>query len=164
MGVQVIPRRIDPIVLQQFRIELDFVYSTTRPGTPMHDTHADLLGSGAPDFTATINPDVDVVFLCVGHGKSVGFLEKNQFSKNTVIIDLSNDFRLKKDTQFQDYDFVYGLPENQREKIEKANAIANPGCFATAIQLALLPLTKPESSKKQSMLTPPQAAQARGWD
>ena len=125
------------LVLHHPALELDFVYSTTRRGTPMHDTHADLLGRGAPDFTATINPDVDVVFLCLGHGKSVGFLEKNQFSKNTVIIDLSNDFRLKENTQFQNYNFVYGLPENQREKIEKANAIANPGCFATAIQLAL---------------------------
>ena len=129
-------------------LELDFVYSSTRPGTPMHDTHSDLLGSGAPDFTATIDPDVDVVFLCVGHGKSVGFLEKNQFSKNTIIIDLSNDFRLKKDTQFQDYDFVYGLPEFQREKIKKANAIANPGCFATAIQLALLPIAKAQKIRE----------------
>ena len=130
------------LVLHHPKLELDFVYSTTRPGTPIQDTHRDLLGSQAYDFTGTINPNVDVVFLCLGHGKSVGFLEKNKFSKNTVIIDLSNDFRLKKNTQFQDYDFVYGLPENQREKIEKANAIANPGCFATAIQLALLPLAK----------------------
>ena len=130
------------LVLHHPTLELDFVHSTTRPGTPMDDTHRDLLGSQAPDFTATINPNVDVVFLCLGHGKSVGFLEKNQFSENTVIIDLSNDFRLKKDTQFQNYDFVYGLPENHREKIKNANAIANPGCFATAIQLALLPLAR----------------------
>ncbi len=130
------------LVLHHPTLELDFVHSNTRPGTPMHDTHRDLLGSQAPDFTATINPNVDVVFLCLGHCKSVGFLEKNQFSENTVIIDLSNDFRLKKDTQFQNYDFVYGLPENQREKIKNANAIANPGCFATAIQLALLPLAR----------------------
>ena len=82
------------LVLHHPAMELDFVYSTTRPGTPLHETHRDLLGSEAPDFTPTINPNVDVVFLCVGHGKSVGFLEKNQFSKNTVIIDLSNDFRL----------------------------------------------------------------------
>ena len=136
------------LVLHHPALELDFVYSSTRPGTPMHDTHSDLLGSGAPDFTATIDPDVDVVFLCVGHGKSVGFLEKNQFSKNTIIIDLSNDFRLKKDTQFQDYDFVYGLPEFQREKIKKANAIANPGCFATAIQLALLPIAKAQKIRE----------------
>ena len=130
------------LVLHHPKLELDFVYRTTRPGTPIHDTHRDLLGSQAPDFTATINPNVDVVFLCLGHGKSVGFLEKNKFSENTVVIDLSNDFRLKKDMKFQNYDFVYGLPENQRTKIEKANAIANPGCFATAIQLALLPLAK----------------------
>ena len=130
------------LVLHHPKLELDFVYSTTRPGTPIQDTHRDLLGSQAPDFTATINPNVDVVFLCLGHGKSVGFLEKNKFSENTVVIDLSNDFRLKKDMKFQNYDFVYGLPENQRKKIEKANAIANPGCFATAIQLALLPLAK----------------------
>ena len=130
------------LVLHHPNLELDFVYSTTRPGTPIQDTHRDLLGSQAPDFTATINPNVDVVFLCLGHGKSVGFLQKNKFSENTVVIDLSNDFRLKKDMKFQNYDFVYGLPENQRKKIEKANAIANPGCFATAIQLALLPLAK----------------------
>ena len=130
------------LVLHHPALELDFVYSTTRPGTPLHDTHSDLLNAGAPDFTGSINPEVDVVFLCVGHGKSVGFLEKNQFSEKTIIIDLSNDFRLKKDSQFQGYDFVYGLPENQRSSIEKANAVANPGCFATAIQLALLPLAK----------------------
>jgi N-acetyl-gamma-glutamyl-phosphate reductase len=69
------------LVLHHPALELDFVYSTTRPGTPIHYTHPDLLGSGAPDFTATINPNIDVVFLCVGHGKSVEFLEKNQFSK-----------------------------------------------------------------------------------
>jgi N-acetyl-gamma-glutamyl-phosphate reductase len=130
------------LVLHHPKLELDFVYSNTRPGKPINETHRDLLGSQASDFTGTINPNVDVVFLCLGHGKSVGFLEKNKFSENTVIIDLSNDFRLKKDMKYQNYDFVYGLPENHRKKIEKANAIANPGCFATAIQLALLPLAK----------------------
>jgi N-acetyl-gamma-glutamyl-phosphate reductase len=93
-------------------------------------------------FTDNINSEVDIVFLCVGHGKSAGFLEEHEFSSQTVIIDLSNDFRLKKDSQFQDYDFVYGLPEYQKNKIQGTNAIANPGCFATAIQLALLPLVK----------------------
>ena len=130
------------LVLHHPALELDFVYSTTRPDTPLHDTHVDLLGTADHNFTDTINPEVDVVFLCVGHGKSVGFLEKNQFSDQTVIIDLSNDFRLENDAQFRDYDFVYGLPEHQRNKIENAKAIANPGCFATAIQLALLPLAK----------------------
>jgi len=128
------------LVILHPALALDFVYSTTRPGTPIHHTHADLLGAGAPNFSATVNPDVDVVFLCVGHGKSADFLEKNKFSESTVIIDLSNDFRLQQNARFQDYDFVYGLPEFQRDKIENAQAIANPGCFATAIQLALLPL------------------------
>ena len=130
------------LILHHPALELDFIFSTTRPGTPLHETHTDLLGTGAPDLTEKINPDVDVVFLCVGHGKSLGFLEENKFSDNTVIIDLSNDFRLEKDAQFKGYNFVYGLPENQREAIKKSNTIANPGCFATAIQLALLPLAK----------------------
>jgi N-acetyl-gamma-glutamyl-phosphate reductase len=83
---------------------------------------------------------VDVLFLCLGHGNSKAFLEKNDFSANTKIIDLSNDFRLEADKHFKDKTFVYGLPELQKEAITKANYIANPGCFATAIQLALLPL------------------------
>jgi N-acetyl-gamma-glutamyl-phosphate reductase len=130
------------LVLHHPALALDFVYSTTRPGTPLHHTHADLLGAGAPNFTSDINPEVDVVFLCVGHGKSIAFLDQNQFSEKTILIDLSNDFRLSADAQYQKYNFVYGLPENQKEEIENANAIANPGCFATAIQLALLPLAK----------------------
>ena len=130
------------LVLHHPALELDFIYSTTRPGTPLHDTHVDLLGTEIPNFTDQINPAVDVVFLCVGHGKSAGFLKENKFSEATIIIDLSNDFRLKNDASFQGYNFVYGLPELQRETIEKATAIANPGCFATAIQLALLPLAR----------------------
>ena len=130
------------LVLHHPALELDFIYSTTRPGTPLHDTHVDLLGTEISNFTDQINPAVDVVFLCVGHGKSAGFLKENKFSEATIIIDLSNDFRLKNDASFQGYNFVYGLPELQRETIEKAAAIANPGCFATAIQLALLPLAR----------------------
>ena len=130
------------LVLHHPALELDFIYSTTRPGTPLHDTHVDLLGTEISNFTDQINPAVDVVFLCVGHGKSAGFLKENKFSEATIIIDLSNDFRLKNDASFQGYNFVYGLPELQRETIEKATAIANPGCFATAIQLALLPLAR----------------------
>ena len=130
------------LVLHHPALELDFIYSTTRPGTPLHDTHVDLLGTEISNFTDQINPAVDVVFLCVGHGKSAGFLKENKFSEATIIIDLSNDFRLKNDTSFQGYNFVYGLPELQRETLEKATAIANPGCFATAIQLALLPLAR----------------------
>ena len=130
------------LVVNHPALVLDFVYSTSRPGTPLYDTHLDLLGRSELSFTDNINSEVDIVFLCVGHGKSVGFLEEHKFSSQTIIIDLSNDFRLKKDAQFQDYDFVYGLPEYQKNKIQGAKAIANPGCFATAIQLALLPLAK----------------------
>ena len=130
------------LVVNHPALVLDFVYSTSRPGTPIYDTHVDLLGRSELGFTDNINSEVDIVFLCLGHGKSVGFLKEHKFSSQTIIIDLSNDFRLKKDGQFQDFDFVYGLPEYQKNKIQGAKAIANPGCFATAIQLALLPLAK----------------------
>ena len=120
--------------------EIDFVYSTTRAGKSITTAHPDLLGISDLEFTGEINPKVDVVFLCLGHGNSSKFLTENSFSSQTKIIDLSNDFRLAKDAQFHGRNFVYGLPENDKSAIEKADAIANPGCFATGIQLALLPL------------------------
>ena len=128
------------LLLNHPAAEIDFVYSTTRAGKPLTSAHPDLLGNTDLDFTGTINPDVDVVFLCLGHGNSTAFLEENAFSSSTIIIDLSNDFRLAKDRNFQNKEFVYGLPELNRSAIENAKALANPGCFATAIQLALLPL------------------------
>ena len=130
------------LVLHHPALKLDFVYSTTRPDTPISDTHLDLLGQLEMNFTNTVNADVDVLFLCLGHGNSAAFLAENNFSPSCVIIDLSNDFRLQKDAQYAGRNFVYGLPEINKAEIEKANAIANPGCFATAIQLALLPLAK----------------------
>lgn len=120
--------------------KLDFVYSTTNAGKPLSVAHHDLLGDIEMNFTDTINPNVDVLFLCLGHGKSISFLENNQFSKATKIIDLGNDFRLIKDKDFNGKSFVYGLPELNKADIKNAQYIANPGCFATAIQLALLPL------------------------
>ena len=120
--------------------QLDFVYSTTNAGKPLSVAHHDLLGDIEMNFTDVINPDVDVLFLCLGHGKSISFLENNKFSDNTKIIDLGNDFRLIKDKDFNGKSFVYGLPELNKTDIKDANYIANPGCFATAIQLALLPL------------------------
>jgi N-acetyl-gamma-glutamyl-phosphate reductase len=120
--------------------KLDFVYSTTNAGKPLSVAHHDLLGDIEMNFTDTINPKVDVVFLCLGHGKSISFLEENQFSDATKIIDLGNDFRLLKDKDFKGKSFVYGLPELNKSDIKSAQYIANPGCFATAIQLALLPL------------------------
>jgi N-acetyl-gamma-glutamyl-phosphate reductase len=120
--------------------KLDFVYSTTNAGKPLSIAHHDLLGDIEMNFTDTVNPNVDVVFLCLGHGKSISFLEQNQFSSQTKIIDLGNDFRLIKDKDFNGKSFVYGLPELNKTDIKSAQYIANPGCFATAIQLALLPL------------------------
>lgn len=120
--------------------KIDFVYSTTNAGKPLSVAHHDLLGDIEMNFTNTVNPNVNVVFLCLGHGKSISFLEKNSFSDETKIIDLGNDFRLIKDNNFKGKSFVYGLPELNKSDIKNAQYIANPGCFATAIQLALLPL------------------------
>lgn len=122
--------------------KIDFVYSTTNAGSAVASVHDDLTGSLDFKFTGTVNPNVDVLFLCLGHGKSISFLEANKFSDNTKIIDLGNDFRLAKDAGYNGKTFVYGLPELNREVIKQAQYIANPGCFATAIQLALLPLAK----------------------
>ncbi|MBD0851616.1 N-acetyl-gamma-glutamyl-phosphate reductase [Maribacter arenosus] len=128
------------ILLNHPNVEIDFVYSTTRAGTRVTATHPDLLGVTELQFTGEVNLEVDVVFLCLGHGNSTKFLNNNQFSEATGIIDLSNDFRLKKDADHNGKEFVYGLPELNKKRITSARYIANPGCFATAIELALLPL------------------------
>ena len=128
------------LLLNHSNAEINFVYSTSNAGNKVSKVHQDLLGSTDLEFINHINPDVDVLFLCLGHGNSKAFLENNQFSSKTKIIDLSNDFRLEADRNFNGKTFVYGLPELQKEAIEKADNVANPGCFATAIQLALLPL------------------------
>jgi len=123
-------------------VEIDFVFSTSNAGNKIYAVHQDLLGQTEQSFSDTINSDVDVVFLCLGHGNSTTFLQNNSFSNDTKIIDLSNDFRLSDDANFEGKEFIYGLPELQKDEIEKASNIANPGCFATAIQLAILPLAK----------------------
>lgn len=120
--------------------EIDFVFSTSNARNKISKVHQDLVGSLDLKFTDTVNPDIDVLFLCLGHGNSVKFLSANTFSENTKIIDLGNDFRLEADKIFEGKTFVYGLPELNKEAILKAKYIANPGCFATAIQLGLLPL------------------------
>ena len=130
------------ILLNHPATEIDFVYSTTRAGKRVTTAHPDLLGVTDLEFTGNINLNVDVVFLCLGHGNSTAFLKEHDFSSDTKIIDLSNDFRLHEDADFDGKQFVYGLPELNKTEIENAQYIANPGCFATAIQLALLPLAK----------------------
>jgi N-acetyl-gamma-glutamyl-phosphate reductase len=128
------------LLIHHTRVEINFVFSTSNAGNKISDVHQDLVGSLDLNFTDTINSNIDVLFLCLGHGNSKKFLENNVFSDTTKIIDLGNDFRLEKEQVFQEKQFVYGLPELQKEAIQNAKYIANPGCFATAIQLALLPL------------------------
>ena len=130
------------LVLAHPELDLDFVYSSTKSDIPLTNIHQDLLGSTNLKFTKIVNLNVDILYLCLGHGNSISFLKENSFNENTLIVDLGNDFRLKNDKNFKSRKFVYGLPELQRKSIEKSNSIANPGCFATAIQLALLPLAE----------------------
>ena len=128
------------LVINHPKIELDFVFSTSNAGNKIIDIHQDLIGEIDLNFTDKINKNIDVLFLCLGHGNSTKFLQKNKFSKNTKIIDLSNDFRLENDKTFEGNNFVYGLPELNKKAIKTTSYLANPGCFATAIQLAILPL------------------------
>tara|TARA_B100000809_G_C15008288_1_gene483981 strand:+ start:98 stop:1075 length:978 start_codon:yes stop_codon:yes gene_type:complete len=128
------------VLLNHKQVTIDFVYSTSNAGHKIYKIHQDLIGSTDMEFTSDINATIDVLFLCLSHGNSRMFLEQHTFSESTKIIDLSNDFRREDDTFFKGKTFVYGLPELQKEVIRQAQYIANPGCFATGIQLALLPL------------------------
>ncbi len=128
------------ILINHPAVEIDFVFSTSNAGNKIYDVHQDMVGQTEQSFSNTINSEIEVVFLCLGHGNSTSFLMNNSFSETTKIIDLSNDFRLKNDAVFNGKEFVYGLPELQKDRIESASNIANPGCFATAIQLGILPL------------------------
>ncbi|WP_417608220.1 N-acetyl-gamma-glutamyl-phosphate reductase [Owenweeksia hongkongensis] len=123
-------------------VKIDFIYSHSQPGQSVASVHEDLFAFESLQFTDQVNLNVDVLFLCLGHGNSKKFLENHTFSASTKVIDLSNDFRLEADANFLGKEYVYGLPELNKEKITNAGYIANPGCFATAIQLALLPLAK----------------------
>lgn len=130
------------ILLNHPQAEIVFVNSKSNAGNQLYKVHQDLYGATELLFSDELNSDIDVLFLCLGHGDSKKFLSKNDFNDAVKIIDLANDFRLAKDARFNARDFIYGLPELQKEKIKNAKNIANPGCFATAIQLGLLPLAK----------------------
>ena len=120
--------------------EIGFVQSRSQAGKYLHEAHNDLIGETEIKFTDSFKDTVDVIFFCLSHGESKKLLSENTFSASTKIIDLGNDFRLG--DKVNGREFVYGLPELQRDVIKKANSIANPGCFATTIQLGLLPLAK----------------------
>ncbi|MES2370991.1 MAG: N-acetyl-gamma-glutamyl-phosphate reductase [Bacteroidota bacterium] len=123
-------------------VELSFIHSTSNSGNQVSKIHADLVGETDLVFTNTLQNSIDVLFLCVGHGDAKKFLAENNIEASIKIIDLSQDFRLNANAKNGNREFVYGLPELNKKAIKAANNIANPGCFATAIQLGLLPLAK----------------------
>jgi N-acetyl-gamma-glutamyl-phosphate reductase len=121
---------------------VSFIHSRSQAGRPVSSVHQDLIDETDLQFTGAVSDEADVLFLCVGHGEAKKFLEATPIPASTRIIDLSHDFRLSAASSFQNRRFVYGLPELNKEQICTADAVANPGCFATAIQLGLLPLAK----------------------
>jgi len=125
------------ILINHPKVELVFVNSSSNSGNRLTDVHGGLLGDTDMSFTDQLPYDkIDVLFFCTAHGDSKKFLDNNHVPGNLKIIDLSTDFR----QESSEHTFIYGLPELQRESIINASRIANPGCFATAIQLGLLPL------------------------
>jgi N-acetyl-gamma-glutamyl-phosphate reductase len=126
-------------------VELVFANSSSNAGKFLHEVHKDLLGDTDLKFSSesVLNEEnVDVIFLCAGHGEAKKFIEANEIHSSIKLIDIGNDFRLSKDTDIKGRHFVYGLVELNKTHIQSAQNIANPGCFATAIQLGLLPLAK----------------------
>ncbi len=121
-------------------VELVSVQSRSQAGKPVHSVHPDLIGETNLTFSESPSAEADVHFLCLGHGESKEYLKSNKISSSARVIDLSQDFRLGEKSG--DRSFVYGLPELNRDLIRKADNIANPGCFATTLQLGLLPLAK----------------------
>ena len=121
------------LLLNHPNCELVSIHSNSQKGKKIYEAHPDLIGDSELVFTDEVNTDLDVVFLALPHGEAKGFLERHRYADKTVIIDLSTDFRDESEG------FVYGLPEVNKSRIINAKKIANPGCFATAIQLALAP-------------------------
>ncbi len=123
------------LLLNHPQAEIVFANSESNAGNLVSDVHEGLIGETDLRFTSEMPFDqVDVVFFCFGHGKSEQFLKEHTIPANVKIIDMAQDFRIK-----GDHDYVYGLPEIHKEEIKKAQHLANPGCFATCIQLGLLP-------------------------
>ena len=144
------------LLLNHPEAEIVFANSESNAGNPVADVHEGLIGETDLKFTDEMPFDkVDVIFFCFGHGKSEQFLKEHTIPENVKIIDLAQDFRIKGSLESgvwslesgvrsqemtpEHHDFVYGLPEINREEIQKAQHVANPGCFATCIQVALLP-------------------------
>ena len=123
------------LLLSHPNVTLAYVVSKSQSGKPISSTHDDLIGETTMVFSGNWHFDIDVLFLCMGHGASETFLSETNVPEDMLIIDLSRDFRLNSN-------FVYGLPELHASRLTSTKRIANPGCFATAIQLGLLPLAE----------------------
>ena len=123
------------LLLNHPEIEIGFIHSSSNAGNPVTDVHSGLIGETDLKFSADRPLDsVDILFLCSGHGKSTAFWKENPLPANLKVIDLAQDFRDESNG------YVYGLPEVNRHRIASSRLVANPGCFATALQLSLLPL------------------------
>jgi len=141
------------ILLNHPNVEIAFVNSKSNTGNYIYEVHTDLFGDTDLKFSGEISHDIDVLFLCVGHGDAKKFLTENAIPDNIKIIDLSQDFRLSQNSKINNKSFVYGLPELQREVIKSAQNIANPGCFATCLQLGLLPLAASNNLNSEVHIT-----------
>jgi N-acetyl-gamma-glutamyl-phosphate reductase len=137
------------LLLNHPNAEIQFVHSKSNAGKPLYTVHGDLIGETNLSFSSTFNTGgenleeaVDILFLCVGHGDAKKFLAENFIHEKIKVIDLSQDFRLIQFATINERTFTYGFPELNKTAIQTASNIANPGCFATGIQLGLLPLAK----------------------
>jgi N-acetyl-gamma-glutamyl-phosphate reductase len=134
------------ILLNHPGVDISFIHSRSNANKPVYSVHRDLLGETELQFTNDNTPlgdgGIDILFLCLGHGESIKFLTENHIADQVKVIDLTSDFRLAPNARIGNRKFIYGLPELNRDKIKSAQNIANPGCFATAILLGLLPLAK----------------------
>ena len=128
------------VLLRHPNATITFVHSTSHAGELLSKVHADLVGDTDLKFVSELDQNIDVLFLCVGHGDAKKFLTTHEIKPSIKMIDLSQDFRLTETSTIGAREFVYGLPELNKSSISAAQNIANPGCFATAIQLSLLPL------------------------
>jgi len=128
------------ILINHPNVEIVFAHSNSNAGNYVYQVHNDLFGDTDLKFASELSNDIDVLFLCVGHGDAKMFLDANSISNHIKIIDLSQDFRLTQSSTLNTRNFVYGLPELNRDAIKSAQNVANPGCFATCLQLGLLPL------------------------
>lgn len=130
------------VLLRHPNALISFVHSTSNAGALVSHVHTDLVGETDLVFSSKLDQSVDVLFLCLGHGDAKKFLLANELNDSIKVIDLSQDFRITVNNSFEGRTFIYGLPELQKAAIQNAQNIANPGCFATAIQLGLLPLAQ----------------------